>query len=72
MQLVARKEKSDGVIVVLLHPGAVLTERQSYLEGTKGMVETSFSVRHMIETIGKLSMADTGHFLRYDGVTAPW
>jgi NAD(P)-dependent dehydrogenase (short-subunit alcohol dehydrogenase family) len=72
MQLVAREEKPEGVTVVMLHPGAVVTERQSYLEGTKGMVETPFSVRHMIETIDKLTIEDTGRFLRYDGVPAPW
>jgi NAD(P)-dependent dehydrogenase (short-subunit alcohol dehydrogenase family) len=72
MQLVAREEEPDGVTVVMLHPGAVVTERQSYLEGTKGMVETPFSVRHMIETIDKLTIEDTGRFLRYDGVPAPW
>jgi NAD(P)-dependent dehydrogenase (short-subunit alcohol dehydrogenase family) len=72
MQLVAREEEPDGVTVVMLHPGAVVTERQSYLEGTKGMVETPFSVRHMIETIDKLTIEDTGRFLRYDGVLVPW
>ncbi len=72
MQLVARAEKPHGVTVVLLHPGAVVTERQSYLEGYKGMVEMPFSVSHMIETIAKLTLADTGHFLRYDGQPEPW
>lgn len=72
MQLVARKEKADGVTVVLLHPGAVLTERQSYLKGVKGMVKTPFTVKHMIATIDKLTIKDTGRFLRYDGVPAPW
>lgn len=72
MQLVARKEKKDGVTVVMLHPGAVLTERQSYLKGVKGMVTMPFTVRHMIATIDKLTIKDTGRFLRYDGVPVPW
>jgi len=72
MQLVARQEQKDGVTVVMLHPGAVVTERQAYLEGFKGMIETPFSVTHMIETIDKLTIADTGKFLNYDGTTAPW
>ena len=53
MQLVATKEKDDGVTVVMLHPGAVVTEQQAYLEGFKGMLEMSFTVQHMIETIDK-------------------
>jgi NAD(P)-dependent dehydrogenase (short-subunit alcohol dehydrogenase family) len=72
MQLVSRAEQKDGVTVVMLHPGAVVTERQAYLEGFKGMVEMPFSVTHMIDTIDKLTIADTGKFLNYDGTTAPW
>ena len=72
MQLVSRAEQKDGVTVVMLHPGAVVTERQAYLEGFKGMVEMPFSVTHMIGTIDKLTIADTGKFLNYDGTTAPW
>jgi NAD(P)-dependent dehydrogenase (short-subunit alcohol dehydrogenase family) len=73
MLLVALALKDDGVIVVLFHPGAVLTERQEYLRGKyPGMVETSFAVRHMIETIGKLTLKDSGRFMLYDGTTVPW
>jgi hypothetical protein len=36
------------------------------------MVEMPFSVTHMIETIDKLTITDTGKFLNYDGTTAPW
>jgi NAD(P)-dependent dehydrogenase (short-subunit alcohol dehydrogenase family) len=72
MQLVARQEQPEGITVLLLHPGAVVTERQSYLEGVEGMVEMPFTVGHMIETIDKVTIADTGRFLRYDGVPVPW
>ncbi|HVS25574.1 MAG TPA: SDR family oxidoreductase [Gammaproteobacteria bacterium] len=71
-QLVARQEQKEGVTVVMLHPGAVVTERQAYLEGFKGMIEMPFSVSQMIATIDKLTIADTGKFLNYDGTTAPW
>jgi NAD(P)-dependent dehydrogenase (short-subunit alcohol dehydrogenase family) len=72
MQLVARVEQKDGVTVVMLHPGAVVTERQAYLEGFKGMIEMPFSVTNMVATIDKLTLADTGKFLNFDGTTAPW
>ena len=72
MQLVARAEQKDGVTVVMLHPGAVVTERQAYLEGFKGMIEMPFSVTNMVATIDKLTIADTGKFLNFDGTTAPW
>ncbi len=71
MQLVAVHEKSEGVIVVLLHPGAVLTERQADLD-FPGMIEMVPSVTGMIEQIAKVTLADTGRFIQYDGTTAPW
>jgi len=54
------------------NPGAILTEHQAYLAGKyQGMLTTSFTVENMIHTIGKVTIADTGKFLRYDGVTEP-
>jgi NAD(P)-dependent dehydrogenase (short-subunit alcohol dehydrogenase family) len=73
MQIVAASTKQDGVTVVMFNPGPTLTEHQAYLEGKyDGMLKTSFTVENMIHTIGKLTSADTGRFLRYDGVTEPW
>ena len=71
MQLVAVHEKRDGVTVLLLHPGAVLTERQADLT-FPGMIEMQPSVAGMIEQIAKATLADTGRFIQYDGATAPW
>jgi hypothetical protein len=36
------------------------------------MLTTEFTVGHMIATIDKVTIKDTGHFLRFDGVTEPW
>jgi len=71
MQLVAVHEKSEGVIVLLLHPGAVLTERQADLT-FPGMIEMPLSVSGMIEQIEQATIEDTGRFIQYDGTTAPW
>ncbi len=72
MQLVAVKEKDDGVLVLMLHPGTVVTERLISNRGVPGTVETEPSVTGMIRVIEKATMADTGKFLQYDGATAPW
>jgi len=73
MQIVAASTKKDGVIVVMFNPGPTLTEHQSYLEGKyEGMLKTSFTVENMVKTIDKVTIQDTGKFLRYDGVTEPW
>ena len=71
MQLVAVAERERGVTVLLLHPGAVLTERQAHLT-FPGMIEMQTSVAGMIEQIDKATLADTGRFIQYDGTTAPW
>ena len=71
MQLVAVHEKNAGVTVLLLHPGAVLTERQAHLT-FPGMIEMQPSVAGMIAQIEKATLADTGRFIQYDGATAPW
>jgi NAD(P)-dependent dehydrogenase (short-subunit alcohol dehydrogenase family) len=71
MQLVAVHEKDAGVTVLLLHPGAVLTERQAHLT-YPGMIEMRPSVAGMIEQIEKATLADTGRFIQYDGTDAPW
>ena len=73
MQVVAAETQKDGVTVVMFNPGPTLTEHQAYLEGKyQGMLKTSFTVENMIHTIGKVGIADTGHFLRYDGVPEAW
>lgn len=71
MQLVAVNQKSAGVTVLLLHPGAVLTERQAHLT-FPGMIAMEPSVTGMIEQIEKATLADSGRFIQYDGATAPW
>jgi NAD(P)-dependent dehydrogenase (short-subunit alcohol dehydrogenase family) len=73
MQLVAASVRNDGVTVVMFNPGPTLTEHQMYLKDQfKGMLETSFTVGHMIKTIDAATIADTGKFLRYDGVPEAW
>ena len=72
MRIVSASTKKDGVTVVMLNPGPTLTEHQLYLKGAKGMLTTEFTVRNMIGTIDKVTIADTGKFLRYDGVPEAW
>ena len=73
MMNVAEAVKNDGITVALFHPGAVLTEKNvRFGQPYPGMIETEFSVRHMIGTISRLGPADTGRFFRYDGEALPW
>jgi NAD(P)-dependent dehydrogenase (short-subunit alcohol dehydrogenase family) len=76
MQIVAASLKDEGVTVLMLNPGPTLTEHQAYLEKgsafSSQMLKTSFTVENMIRTIDKSTIADTGRFLRYDGITEAW
>ena len=73
MQLVAESVRRDGVTVVMLNPGPTLTEHQMYLKGQfNGMLETSFTVGHMIKTIDTVTIKETGKFWRYDGIPEAW
>ena len=57
---------------MMFNPGPTLTEHQEYLRGNPIMLETSFTVENMINTINKVTSADSGRFLRYDGVAEAW
>jgi NAD(P)-dependent dehydrogenase (short-subunit alcohol dehydrogenase family) len=72
MQIVASSVKADGVTVVILNPGPTLTEHQEFLRGNPIMLEMSFTVEHMINTIAKTTLTETGQFWRYDGVPEKW
>jgi NAD(P)-dependent dehydrogenase (short-subunit alcohol dehydrogenase family) len=73
MQIVAASTEQDGVTVVMFNPGPTLTEHQEYLRGRfDGMIETSFTVGHMIDTIDRITLEDSGRFLRYDGIDEAW
>jgi len=72
MQIVAAQARADDVTVVMLNPGPTLTEHQEYLRGNSIMLETSFTVRNMIDTIARVTLDDSGSFLRYDGIPEAW
>ena len=73
-QIVAASVREDGVTVLMLNPGPTATEHQAYLleRYPEMMLKTSFTVGHMIETIDKATIKDTGKFLRYDGEVEAW
>ncbi len=56
-----------AITVVMLNPGPTLTEHQMYLKDNPIMLKTSFTVENMIRTIERVSIKETGGFLRYDG-----
>jgi len=72
MQLVAVKLQEEGTVVLMLHPGTVVTERLAMNRGLPDTIDTEPSVTGMIRVIEQVTIKDTGKFLQYDGTTAPW
>ncbi len=58
--------------VFMIHPGLVRTDRIISLSPdvvtSKDYLDASQSVGQMIPTIERLTIADSGHFMRYDGM----
>ena len=60
--------RSDGIGVVMLHPGWVQTD----MGGAKAPMTIDESSSAIVDTIGSLSLADSGRFVRWDGHDHPW
>lgn len=72
MQQVATALQERGITVLLMHPGAVATERQAYLADFPGMINVETSVTGMIATLDDVTFEDTGRFIQYDGQALAW
>jgi NAD(P)-dependent dehydrogenase (short-subunit alcohol dehydrogenase family) len=64
----ALEAKHDGVTAVALSPGWVKTR----MGGAGAEISTEESVNSMRKLIDRLTIADTGRFLRRDGSELPW
>ena len=60
--------KPDGIIVVTVHPGWVLTD----MGGRHAALKPVESIRGLLELADNLEMGDTSRFFRWDGSEHPW
>lgn len=60
--------KTDGILVVSMHPGWVRTD----MGGKKAPLEVSTSIEGIFRTINDLKDDDSGKFYQYDGTELPW
>jgi len=63
----AEEWRPDGISCVLLRPGYVKTDMTDH----QGM-EVDVSVAGMMKVIDRLSIADSGRVIGYDGLDLPW
>ncbi|MDX2223238.1 MAG: SDR family oxidoreductase [Rhodospirillaceae bacterium] len=68
MKSMAIDLKPRGIIAVPIHPGWVRTD----MGGPSADIDTRTSVTGMKKVIDRLTPADAGKFLVYDGSTLPW
>lgn len=64
----AHELKSDGVTVILLHPGYVRT----YLTGYNGQINPDEAARGLIDRIDDVTLDQTGSFWHANGSELPW
>jgi NAD(P)-dependent dehydrogenase (short-subunit alcohol dehydrogenase family) len=67
MQALCVELKTQGIGVLILHPGGVKTRM-----GPRGGISPEESVSGMRRIIERFTIADTGRFFRYDGEELPW
>lgn len=59
---------ADGFTCVAVHPGWVSTD----MGGSHAPLTPKDSVEYLLTTFDRLTLADTGKFLNYDGTPLPW
>ena len=71
MRLVSAQLKSEGITVVMFHPGGVQVESFGNAK-LPGFVPPAEAIGKMIKTIDGLTLEDTGRFMDNDGKDHPW
>jgi len=79
MRNMATDLKPEGISLVMLHPGLVITERLEpmrekiiKMSGQEKPYETQEAVSNMIATIDQTRVEETGKFVKNDGSEMPW
>jgi len=74
MRNVANDVKAHGIVVCILSPGMVNTAGDDIPPERRfpGLIEPPESIQGMIGVIDRLTMEDTGSFIRYSGEPQPW
>ncbi len=68
MKSLAIDLESEGIGVLIFHPGWVRTD----MGGPNALIDAATSVSGMIGQIGAFKLSETGSFLKYDGTRMPW
>ena len=64
----ASRLRDEGIVAVMLHPGHLRTS----MGGAAAAMEADDAARQIAELVDRLTIDDTGSFLRWDGSVHPW
>jgi NAD(P)-dependent dehydrogenase (short-subunit alcohol dehydrogenase family) len=68
MKSLAIDMRSQGVGVLIFHPGWVKTD----MGGQNALIDTQTSIQGMRQVIAQFDWVQTGSFIKYDGSPMPW
>jgi NAD(P)-dependent dehydrogenase (short-subunit alcohol dehydrogenase family) len=68
MRMASFELKKEGITVALIHPGYVRTD----MGGPNAEIDPDESARGIVDTIAKLTLAETGCFKKWNGETHVW
>ena len=68
MRMASFELKKEGITVALIHPGYVRTD----MGGPNAEIDPDVSARGIVDTIAKLTLAETGCFKKWNGETHIW
>ncbi len=67
-KILASDLRSQGIIVIALHPGWVQTD----MGGAGASLSPRESVSSMLKVIDQIELKDSGRYLQWDGAELPW
>ncbi|NOT83416.1 MAG: SDR family oxidoreductase [Methylococcaceae bacterium] len=68
MKSIALEVKAQGIGVLIFHPGWVKTD----MGGSNAPLAAAVSIKGMRQIIDEFTLAQSGHFIKYDGTPMPW
>jgi NAD(P)-dependent dehydrogenase (short-subunit alcohol dehydrogenase family) len=71
MRLLSAQLESDGITVVMFHPGGVQVESFGSMK-IPGLLSPQEAIGNMIRTIDGLTLKDSGRFIDHDGTNHAW
>jgi NAD(P)-dependent dehydrogenase (short-subunit alcohol dehydrogenase family) len=64
----ASRLRGEGIVAVMLHPGYLRTA----MGGPAAMMDADDAARQIADLVDRLTIDDSGSFLRWDGSVHPW